>query len=56
MTETDEKPKSCLNCGSARIVKVGKIPTLKEGRKKQRFKCYECGKSFYGEKVVEIGQ
>ena len=36
----------CPNCKSKHIVKLGKIPSFKAGRK-QRYKCWECGKTFY---------
>ena len=38
----------CVKCNSNNIVKFGKIPTVKNG-KRQRYRCQECGHTFYGE-------
>ena len=46
---TDEKPKHCPYCEGKRITKAGLRPTVKG--KKQRYKCQECGKTFYQEET-----
>jgi transposase-like protein len=42
----------CLNknCQSTHVVKHGSVATVKKG-KQQRFKCQDCGKTFYNEDV-----
>lgn len=39
---------TCKFCKSENVVKFGKVPTVNAG-KKQRFRCQECAKTFYGE-------
>jgi transposase-like protein len=39
---------NCKKCGSANVVKFGKVPTVNDG-KKQRLRCQDCGKTFYFE-------
>jgi len=43
-----EKPigVKCTKCGSKDIQAIGTVITVSEGRK-QRFKCQQCGTSFY---------
>jgi len=36
----------CPHCGSPHIVKKG-FETVVPGKKKQRFQCRNCGKTFY---------
>jgi transcription elongation factor Elf1 len=43
--------RNCPHCNSETVYKIGFRPTLKG--KKQRFQCYNCGKSFYAEKMTE---
>lgn len=43
-----EKKIQCPYCSSQRIWKSGKIPIVNKG-KRQRYKCAECGKTFYGD-------
>lgn len=42
----------CPYCKERRIAKVGKIASVKDG-KKQRFQCRECGRTFYGKDKEE---
>jgi predicted Zn finger-like uncharacterized protein len=37
----------CPECGSTKIVRFGSIPT--RSGKKQRYRCQECGRTFYAE-------
>jgi transposase-like protein len=37
---------NCKYCGN-KATKFSKVPTVKSG-KKQRYRCTECGKTFYG--------
>jgi transposase-like protein len=36
---------NCPKCNSSEIQKIGKIPTCQG--KKQRYRCRNCGKTFY---------
>lgn len=38
----------CPDCGSHNIVKTGFV-VVKPGDKKQRYKCSDCGRTFYPE-------
>lgn len=40
----------CKYCNSERLQKIGFIPTIKG--KKQRYRCSECGHTFYGDSYV----
>lgn len=42
---TAEK-KICPYCKNEKVQKCGLYPTVKEG-KKQRYRCFECGRTFY---------
>ena len=49
MLSSVEKPKDlrCTRCGEKKDIQaIGMVVTVSEGRK-QRFKCQECGTSFY---------
>lgn len=44
----------CKYCGSKKIVKIGKVRTLKE--LKQRFKCQNCGKTLYIKDPLDVSE
>jgi transposase-like protein len=48
-----EEKRKCPNCGSSKIRKFGFVITLKKG-KKQRFQCYDCGKTFYSKGEINV--
>lgn len=43
---SENKPEFCPYCKNERIQKVGKYASVSKG-KRQRYKCPECGRSFY---------
>ena len=48
MSKRKKQDLRCSRCGSSRVHKYGVVPTVKHG-KKQRYRCYECGHTFYCE-------
>ena len=43
--------KICPYCNQPKVQRFGYVATIHG--KKQRFKCYNCGKSFFAEKMLE---
>lgn len=41
---------TCKKCKSDNVAKFGSIPTVNAGRK-QRYRCQDCGKTFYSEGI-----
>jgi len=42
----------CPDCGSLHVVKMGFV-VVKPGERKQRYKCRDCGRTFYPEEEAE---
>ena len=52
VSNVEQTFEKCPHCGSLHIVKKG-FETVVPGIKKQRYKCRDCGRTFYSEEAEE---